>query len=64
MEHNIPTGFGASDAAKLNRLADWLDLQDKNNGTTNDEVQRDLRRIATNLSRIKEFCETFSWKIQ
>jgi septal ring factor EnvC (AmiA/AmiB activator) len=38
-----------NDYQKLFKLAEWLDLKDMQSGNTDDEVQRDLRRIASEL---------------
>lgn len=40
----------ASDAEKLRLLADWFDMYDSIRENKNNEVQRDLRRIASNIA--------------
>lgn len=40
-----------TDGDKLRTLADWFDARDRENGNSNDGVQRDLRRIAATLDK-------------
>ena len=44
-------------SAQMRVLADWFDMQDTSSGLLNDDVQKDLHKVANLLSAInKEVC--------